>query len=330
MTHRHYHAVEASSLAELGAKLGEMFGSRLHEGLKAARKQRDWRRKAGAAEPLLDAARKHFPQYIEELEAYAKAARIPLLELWALSIEDDLDSMAPEKCTTVVTNSGRLVIHNEDWDRDAAEAICVLKTTIAGCTTLEIYYYEVPLGGSAISIGSNGYLHAVNSLDHADCGIGVPKNVVARWLSDTRNPVSDFERLKTLPRASGYNHVLVGLHGEVFDIESSATRQVLLRPKLPHIHTNHFLSEELQDCEAADEADSTFKRYVRACALARPTMTVSEAMALAGDGAGRGRNNVMNRETIARMVVDLDRRCAHIWLARESGAGWIAYPLDFL
>jgi hypothetical protein len=329
MTHRHYHAIEAASHAELGARLGRLFGPLLRESLDEAREQRDWRRKARAATPLLVAAREHFPGYVEELEAYAEAAGIALPELWALSIEGDLDDLAPEKCTTVVTNGGRLVVHNEDWDRDAAEAICVLRRTLAGVTTLEIYYYEVPLGGSAIGVSSNGYVHAVNSLDHADGGIGVPKNVVARWLSDTRDPVGDFRRLRALPRASGYNHVLVGRQRQVLDIECSATRQVLLRPGLPHVHTNHFLAPELAEYEAADDEDSTFRRHATACALARPAMTIAEAMALAGDGAGQGRSNLMNRSTIARAVVDLQRRVAHIWLARERNAGWVDYSLDF-
>ncbi len=328
--HRHYHAVEAATHAELGGKLGQLFGPLLLEVIEEEREDRAWRGKVAAARPLLEAAREHFPGYIDELQAYAEAARIPLPELWALSIEGDLDDLSPEKCTTVVTNGGRLVIHNEDWDEDAAEAICVLRKTLAGVTTLEIYYYAVPLGGSAISIGSNGYVHAVNSLSHEDGRVGVPKNVIARWLSDTRDPSADFERLKALPRASGYNHVLVSRNGEVLDIESSAERQVLLRPKLPHVHTNHYLSGDLEDCEAADDGDSTFKRYAKACALARPSMTVPEVMALSGDGNGQGRNNVMNRETIARMIADLDQRAAHIWLAREARAGWVSYPLDFL
>jgi Acyl-coenzyme A:6-aminopenicillanic acid acyl-transferase len=330
MTHRHYHAVEAASHAELGGKLGQLFGLLVRESLNEAREQPDWRRKAGAARPLLEATRQHFPRYVEELEAYAEAAGIPLLELWALSIEGDLDDLAPEKCTTVVTNGGRLIAHNEDWDRDAAEAICVLRRTVAGATTLEIYYYEVPLGGSAIGVSSNGYVHAVNSLTHVDGRIGVPKNVIARWLSDTHDPACDFARLKALPRASGYNHVLVGRHGDVLDIECSATRQVLLRPALPHVHTNHFLAPNLAACEAADGTDSTFKRHAKACALARPTMTVSELMALTGDGAGHGRNSIMNRATIARVIVDIEKRQAHIWLERESNAGWVGYPLDFL
>jgi hypothetical protein len=112
----------------------------------------------------------------------------------------------------------------------------------------------------------------------------------------------------------------------VLDIECSATRQVLLRPELPHVHTNHFLASDLADCEAADGADSTFKRQAKACALARPAMTVSELMALSGDGAGHGRNNIMNRATIARVIVDLEKRHAHIWLERESSTGWVGYP----
>ena len=43
---------------------------------------------------------------------------------------------------------------------------------------LEIYYYAVPLGGSALSVNANGFVPAMNSLDHTDRQTGVPKNVI--------------------------------------------------------------------------------------------------------------------------------------------------------
>jgi hypothetical protein len=328
MRHTCYHEVEAGSPAELGAKLGRLFGGLMRESVAEARAQRGWRRKLAIAGEQIAVTRRHFPQYLDELDAYARAAGLPLDHVWVVMCEDELDEMAAEKCTTVVTNGGRLVSHNEDWDEDSAEAICVLRKTLAGRTTLELHYTNTPLGGSALSVNAHGVVQAINSLSHTDGQIGVPRNVIARWLSDTRDPESDFRRLCELPRSAGYNHVLVG-GGEVLDIECSATRQVMFRPRLPCAHTNHFLSSHLAGLEAA-EGESTYRRYRSACALLKGSMTLAEMFTLNGDTANGKRASIMNRNTIGKVVVDLDARMAHIWLQREAEAGWVAYPLDFM
>ena len=40
-------------------------------------------------------------------------------------------------------------------------------------------------------------------------------------------------------------------------------------------------------------------------------------------------DSILNRNTIARGIVDLDRRVVSLWLRRESDKGWIDYPIDF-
>jgi acyl-CoA:6-aminopenicillanic acid acyl transferase len=330
MTHAHYYEVAAETHAELGAKLGDLFGEIARENVEEAREQRHWARKVAASKGLLEAARRHFPQYVEELQAYASAADVDLHDLWAVSLEDELESFKREKCTTVVTNGGTLLSHNEDWDEDSADAICLLRKTLAGLTILEIYYYAVPLGGSALSVNSNGYIQAINSLGHADWQVGVPKNVIGRWLSQTRDIRADFERLKAIPRSSGYNHVFVKRGGAVFDMESTATRQTLVEPALPYVHTNHLLSPELEGLDTDEMGEGTFERYQAACHLMKPSMTVPELMALTDDKSRGRMHSIMNRETIGKTVIDLETRVAKVWLRREKKLGWIDYPLDFL
>jgi hypothetical protein len=53
-------------------------------------------------------------------------------------------------------------------------------------------------------------------------------------------------------------------------------------------------------------------------------------MAAGGDTSKGRENSIFNRHTIARVVVDIEARVAHIWLRREAKAGWIAYSLDFM
>jgi len=329
MRHASYHEVEADSPAELGGTLGAMFGGEMRQSVDEARGGRSWNRKVAIADRQIAITRRHFPQYIDELEAYARAAGLPLVHVWVVMCEDEFDDLAAEKCTTVVTNGGRLVSHNEDWDEDAADAICVLRKTLAGLTTLELHYTNTPLGGSALSINSHGVIQAINSLSHTDGQVGVPRNVIARWLSETRDPEDDFRRLHEVPRSAGYNHVLVGADGSVVDIECSATRQIMFRPALPCAHTNHFLSRDLADLEAAEEDNSTYRRHRSACALLKQTMTLEEMIALNSETAHGKQASIMNRNTIGRVIVDRDARVAHIWLRREAKLGWVAYPLVF-
>src|SRR5690606_20058965 len=111
-----------------------------------ARENDGWNDKVACALMLLEPTQRHFPQYIEEISGYAEAAHIHMRELWALCVEDD----AHNKCTTVVTNGGKLLLHNDDWDPEAANAVCVLEKTVGELTILELYYYVIPLGGSAV------------------------------------------------------------------------------------------------------------------------------------------------------------------------------------
>jgi predicted choloylglycine hydrolase len=330
MTHAAYYDVEAGTPRELGRKLGLLFGAEMHESVEGARGERGWKARAAPARQLLRATESHFPQLVEELQAYADAAEVALLDLWMVMLEDELDALAPEKCTTVVTNRGRLISHNEDWDPEAADAICVLKKRIGDLTILELHYTATPLGGSALSINSHGWVQAINSLDHSDRQPGVPRNVIARWLSQTRNVEGDVARLKDIPRSSGYNHVFVDAHGALYDLECTATRHVLTRPATPYAHTNHYLDGDLEAFEDGAEDRSTRKRYARACALMREPMTMAQVLALNGDTTQGASNSIMNRNTIARVVVDFDARAASIWLDREKQKGWVRYPLDFL
>jgi len=330
MTHDAYYEISAATNAELGTELGRRFGKLMRRSIGDVRAEGHWRRKVAIAGEQIAVTRRHLPRYVEEMEAYAAAAGVPLAEAWVVMCEDEFDELAPEKCTTFVTNGGALVSHNEDWDADSADAVCVLRKSVGDLTLLEIHYFNTPLGGSAISISSKGFVHAINSLTHSDGRVGVPRNVIARWLSETRDPEADFRALQAIPRSAGYNHVLVGTGSRVFDIECSAERQVLLRPALPFAHTNHFICDDLTALDAADEDDSTHPRYQAACTLVKGSMTLADAMAVGGDTSKGREDSIFNRHTIARVVVDLEARLAHMWLRREAKAGWIAYPLDFM
>jgi len=328
MAHRNYHEVAGETAIDCAVQLGRKFGKIVRSYVDEEREATDWRARQLLAEKYAAATRTHFPDYSNELEAYAEAARIPLMDLWAMMASEEID--AAERCTTVVANGGKMVMHNEDWDADAIEDICVVKKTCNGFTSLELYYYGTPLGGTALTLCSRGYVQAINSLSHTDRQIGVPKAVIARRLSALSNTDRELSEALTIPRASGFCHNLVSRHGDVTSVECTARHHAIQRPPLPFVHTNHILSMDLNRFEGDPDVKSTFKRFDAARALARSQMSKREVIALVDDQRSGKVASIFNRNTIARAIVDFDERQVAIWLAREPDREWINYSIDFM
>lgn len=328
MTHSNFHQITAASPVDCARQLGLLFGARMHDYVREERADTDWRARCAEGERLLAATSRHFPGYVAELEAYADAARLPLLDLWAAMVSEEIDSA--ERCATVVTNGGTLIAHNEDWDEDSVEDICILERTCAGVATLELYYYATPLGGTALSMSSRGHIQAINSLDHRDQKAGVPKMIIARRMADMTDVAGELAEILLVPRSSGYAHTLVERSGSVTLVECSASRHAVEHAATPFVHTNHALLKEVSQFEAKNLGRSTFARRKAASDLVRPRMSRAELMELSGNRGGGPVNSIFNRNTIARVVIDLDIRVASIWLAREDRRGWIDYDIGFM
>ena len=136
--------------------------------------------------------------------------------------------------------------------------------------------------------------------------------------------------LLAIQRSSGFAHNLVDRSGRLTAVECTATRQIVQRPQSPFIHTNHMLHPGLAGFNGDPDGKSTFRRYDTACSLARASMDETGLMRLAGDETCGKTDSIFNRNTIARAIVDLDRRVVRFWLKREKLKGWIDYPIDFL
>jgi len=328
MQHENYFSIEAKTHFELGLRKGRLFGGFLRATLGREKRSKSWRSFVRRSKSYLDVSAGHFPKLIEEYQGYAQGASVSFEDLWTLDLLDELTSDDSDHCTTVVTNNGFLVAHNEDWSADAADAICLLRRTVGDRSAFELFYLNT-LGGNSISINSTGIVHAVNWLEYSDRQIGVPKNVIARWLSDTDSPDDAYRSLRDVPRAGGYHHTLVNAAGEVWSIESSAKRQAIARPSTPFVHTNHYLSKSLAEVEHADDDEGTFRRYRAASEGVQETMSLENARELLSDSSAGRRRSIFNVRTIARMVLDIDHMVANVWLAREHRKGWVSYDVSF-
>jgi hypothetical protein len=326
--HTNFFTVQADSNYDLGFQLGSSFRTAVQTRIGATIRDKAWAQKLVRAKQYLAATEGYFPQHVDEIRGYAKGADVDFLEFWAQSLEDEFSYYREGHCTSIMTNGGRLIEHNEDWAKDAANQICILQKTVGALTIFELNYI-LTLGGNSASINSNGYVQLINTLTHSDWQLGVPRNVIARFMSETSDPVSDFDKLKTIRRSTGYNHNIVSLDGKIWNIEATSQQQDLIEPSAPFVHTNHYLSEPLQTYEAG-AGPSTLRRYQVASERVRPHMSVQDLKDVASDTSRGPDLSVFNERTIARMVIDLEQRVAQCWLAREADKGWLAYPITFL
>ncbi len=327
LAHENYFEVEARTHCELGQKLGKLFGKGLLQDIQSQKEEGGWREKTLRATPYLNITQKIFPHLVEELHGYAEGANISFTDLWTLNMEDELDELKSDKCTTVVTNHGKLIAHNEDWYADYKDTICVLKKTVGNLTVFELFYTNT-LGGNAISINSHGFIQTINSLTHSDQQIGVPRDVIARWLSETSSPDTDFQRLKSIPRSAGYNHNILNLEGKIWNIECSAQSQEVIQPGYPFVHTNHFLSR-LSRFEEDDNSCGTLFRYQHAWAKVRRRMSTYKLKNLMSHIKKGNKVGIFNEHTIGRMLIDLVSMNGYVWLRREAERGWVEYDLSF-
>ncbi|QEG32948.1 C45 family autoproteolytic acyltransferase/hydolase [Bythopirellula goksoeyrii] len=327
MTHKNYFEIEADNTYELGLQKGKLFGESLLQSLNEERKGKVWSEYVRRSREYLTPTEKVFPELVAELKGYAHGAGTSFEELWTLNLLDELTQDVQEKCTTFVTNNGFLVAHNEDWSADAEDELCVLKRTIGDATTLELFYVNT-LGGNAISINSHGILQAINSLNHYDHQMGIPKCVVARWLSDTSAPERDLEMLGRLRRASGFHHVIVNSLGNVWSVECSAKSHIITTPAIPFVHTNHYLMPEMAVLEGNSNRFGTFGRLSRASENVSETMSIEKARKILGDSSQGKRRSIHSNRTIGGMIVDVDHMQAMVWLRRESKKGWLSYEMN--
>ncbi len=325
--HTHYHEIEANTYYEAGLQQGSLFTQEIHDEIDFLKKSSDWKRIQAQAEQMLPVTVRSFPHLFDELKGYAQGAQVPLAELWPCIVEE-AQNVSSERCTTIVTNKGYLVGHNEDWDEQSTEDICLIKKRIGSLTRLELFYYG-SLGGNAISISSFGVVQAINTLHHATTQPGIPRNVIARWLAESESPQRDVENLNQFIRASGYAHIFTSSNGNYSMAECTETEQISFTPQLPFVHANHYIST-LASHEAIEPMSTSFTRYDQAQKLVSKTMSVQEMQEVLSNGSQRKSEDLFNTDTIARTVFDLELYQCHVWLAREKKKGWVTYDLDFL
>lgn len=327
-----YYEIHAENHYEMGVALGRKFEKPIYCAVRELRRNHkiedSWYK--SIYERGFEMVEKNLPKVAAELKGYAAGAKVKRDEMWWIAMGYDVDNICDNHdwicrprnhCTTVITNGGLLIGHNEDDCPESEDTLCIVKKTLPDLTILDLYYAG-GLGGNSISINSHGYVHSVNSLPNSAYRVGLPRDLIARWISETGQPKARCSEMVDMPRMSGYSHNVVSLDGKVCNIESCAKTADFAEEKSPYCHTNHFL-REIEACWHNEDVCTSIRRHRRAEYLAKQheTMELSHMKELLSDTLGWGDEQIFNENTIGRVIVDLqdpDALKAHIWLSRDA------------
>ncbi len=314
----------------MGLALGRAFGPALQPFLREQKPLPAPIR--GYLAACLALTRQHFPAIVEELEGYAEGAGAPMEIFWQMMLEDDLQTLMPEKCTSMATNNGHLLGHNEDWDAAAAGRLFILRRTLKNRSLLELHYAGTP-GGNALSVNSGGVVQMINSLEGRPLDTQTPRiptNIIARVMAESTHPHDTLEKLRNIPRIGGYAHSLITRNSGNMLVEMSRDEiSIQSITPFPFAHTNHYTLENMQHCNRRTgwRAESSRARRDGATAGLKPQMNAGEMKTLLQDNSRGEDNSLLNRRTIAGTVIDLDAKTAHIRLLGEPEKSWVSYAL---
>jgi isopenicillin-N N-acyltransferase-like protein len=221
-----------------------------------------------------------FPQYIEELNGIAMGADADFEEIWALNCYQCLTEMSQQvtACTCVAVNHGHTVnkhvflAHNEDWLSVDQENIYLIRAKPDdGPAFLGMTY-----GPLLANIGINeaGIGVAINSVYSTDVRLGVPRVLYSRAILAATTMDEAIAACLQPERAGGYHFLLASSIGELYSVETSATRQDVIASKNGWlVHTNHYLSPSLQDVEEGRPyLSNSHKRFHRARDWLKPRL----------------------------------------------------------
>ncbi len=261
---------------------------------------------------FFEQAQQYFPQYVAELRGIADGAQVPFAELFLSNNREvanpDPGVVGSGHCTIIgiPQGDGYLLGHNEDWDQSSLEELYILDAQISGIRIFGLNYASNVIGAS-VAINSFGLVEAVNELSHQDSQLGVPKNFIARALLDCQTLEEAEVLMRTVPRASGFNHVLVQGR-RLWNIESSAKEYAIEKvEQQKYVHTNHYLTELSRiDTQVSPE---TRLRYQKVKQLLSAINTVEDLQRCLSD---RSEPRVCREETIGSVIFDTMHRAAYI------------------
>ncbi|MFA5136454.1 MAG: C45 family peptidase [Patescibacteria group bacterium] len=329
--------INAKDHYEAGYKLGKLTTKLQKAFLKEYILPMSWDILIRKSRGLLKATKKIFPQYIDEIHGLANGADISFEKLWVLHCIDEIvHKQCIEKCSSIFvrTDTGYLIGHNEDWESWTKEYHFMQERTINGKTVLELNLAGAICGGT-VSINSYGLVQTINTLYHTDFQIGVPKSIIARWLSGMSTLENVKNEFPSYVRAAGYCYNLA-LQNKVLSIESSAHLHEFIETHSSYIHTNHYTGTLTKVENESTKETPSFVRYNLIKSMLgtiQNTLALQKTLLHTTEPPNSMASIYRSTEvsTIASLIFDIPHGC--LWVTQENkgiDTKWYCISLDFL
>jgi isopenicillin-N N-acyltransferase-like protein len=178
-----------------------------------------------------------------------------------------------------------------------------------------------------IGLNSEGIGVAIDSVYPTDGRVGVPRVLLSRAVLSASTIGQAIRACVPKLRAGGYNYLLADSHGELYNVETSATTHNILYGDAGWLaHTNHYLSPSMQALEEPGTYASSHVRLNRVQRLLKESLgqvTVEGLEAILRDHVNHP-NSICGHQdpqdpahervmTIASLVMDLTERV--MWAA---------------
>ena len=273
------------SYREIGRQIGEAARDQLHASVAFFRDNfeamTEGRMSFAQAEReslrYLEHARRHLPQYVEELEGLAEGCGLRFSELLVPNcgeeftasepVDDGHRALAPgsprrgDHCTAaaVCVNGRHVLGHNMDWYVVDAPNNVLFDMTVPDGTRL------LGIAGAPylimIAVNSHGIGNVSNSVHSTDNRIGVPNTFVRRWSLEASTLEEARARGLLTARARGTNHFFADTQGRLWDVETSATASAFMdhTERGFMAHTNHYASPDMAPYDGSQWEESRIR-----------------------------------------------------------------------
>lgn len=320
------------SFQQVGRDIGEAFRKETADWINQLReKALDYDIELKKVKPYIAICESNVPDICNMIRGMAEGGGISYEEGFFLSTRELVDPIydpEPEHCTIAVsfTGNGAVVGHNEDFVKEVIDDLYILKAEVEGIKVLALAYKSI-LPGTSVSLNSNGLVQCINELTQTNSRIGVSKGFVSCAVMFQKGLESAEEFIKTVPKASGFNHVLVS-EDKALNIEIAGQEvSIDMISDRPYIHTNHYLSEELKKFEGS-HSESSIRRFSRAMDLVHNNMTKEEMMSLLSDRQDKEFPISRPDATIGSVVVLPKAREMYINYGPPTGSNYSRFSVE--
>jgi isopenicillin-N N-acyltransferase-like protein len=292
-------------------------------------------------------AQERFPQYVDELVGIAEGANVTPDDIFVVNAMEAVtrDALHLTSCTSMAVSEQRtadghiLAAHNEDWVPEDENDVYIVHAKPKN----EPPFLAMTYGGLQANVGFNAYgiAQLIDTVTPSDSRIGIPRVVLSRAVLAAKIPSEAIQKCIIPQRAAGYNHLLVHESGEIYSVEVSARHfDVLYAHDGYMVHTNHYLSAQMQEIEEEPEhLIASRVQYFRASRLLRQTErhTIKTLQKIQKDHVDFP-NSVCNHategdpldreKTINAMVIDLTAREMHFAWGNPCRNSYHTFHLD--